>query len=370
MVPSALFHSAKLRCPIEARKSRLNMANEPIVEFEKLPEMHKCIDAPRPDQAVYDECIPIAGWIFAERRAPAACRVRAWLEGASIGETRLLFARPDVSDFLSLPHDLPTAFRFLARTTGCYEASRDATIELTASWKGDSAEYLIGKVSVHLVPAFLQKRHFGNVVFPAQEQLLHRENIYGSGPPVLEPGVEMLRLILEFLSARSSVVDVGCGAGAYGPALITAGHQWTGLEVSPACLKLLEQRGLSFRKIEPGMERFPCADEEFDEAICIEVLEHIEDPKPFLEEISRVVRQRALFSVPNIEVIPYFKDWEAVPWHMLEGDHKNFFTRTSLHDLLVPHFSRVEVFSFIEHPLRTRDGIALHAHLCAVADKH
>ena len=88
-----------------------------------------------------------------------------------------------------------------------------------------------------------------------------------------------------------------------------------------------------------------------------------------MEEISRVVRHRARFSVPNIEVIPYFKDWETVPWHMLEGDHKNFFTRTSLRELLAPHFLRVEVFLYFEHPLRTRDGIPLHAHLCAVADK-
>jgi SAM-dependent methyltransferase len=179
----------------------------------------------------------------------------------------------------------------------------------------------------------------------------------------------MLRLILDYLSPRSAVLDVGCGAGAYGPALISAGHQWTGLEVNPNCLELLEQRGLPFRKTIPGKERFPWEDEEFDEAICIEVLEHIEHPKPFLEEISRTIRKRALFSVPNIEVIPYFKDWETVPWHMLEGDHKNFFTRTSLHELLAAHFSRVEVFSYSEHPLRTRDGIVLHAHLCAVADK-
>jgi len=124
------------------------MPNETITPFEKLAQMHKCIDAPRPDQTVYDECISIAGWILVEGRGPAACRVRAWLEGALIGETRLLFARPDVSDFLSLPHDVPTAFRFLARAAGCNEASRDATIQLTASWNGDAAEYLIGKVSV------------------------------------------------------------------------------------------------------------------------------------------------------------------------------------------------------------------------------
>jgi hypothetical protein len=94
--------------------------------------------------------------------------------------------------------------------------------------------------------------------------------------------------------------------------------------MNPDCLRLLQQRGLPFRRTAPGTKRFPCADEKFDETICIEVLEHIEHLEPFLEEISRVVRQRALFSVPNIEVIPYFKDWETVPWHMLEGDHKNF----------------------------------------------
>jgi len=340
------------------------------MKFEKLSQMQKYIDAPRPDQAVYDECISIAGWIFAEGRTPGACRVRAWLDGVLIGESRLLFARPDVSDFLSLPHDVPTAFRFLARAAGCNQASRDATIEVTASWNGDAAEYLIGKVSVHLVPAFLQKRNFGEVVFPAQKRMLHRENIYRSGPPVLEPGIEMLRLVLDYLSLRSSVLDVGCGAGAYGPALIVAGHHWTGLEVNPDCLQLLEQRGLPFRKTTRKTERFPCADEEFDDAICIEVLEHVEHPEPFLAEISRIICRRALFSVPNIEVIPYFKDWETVPWHMLEADHKNFFTRTSLCELLAPHFSRVEVFSCSEHPLRTRDGIALYAHLFAVADKH
>jgi len=342
------------------------MPNKP---FAKLAQMRKCIDTPRPAQAVYDECISIAGWIFAEAREPSACRVRGWLEGAPIGETRLLFARGDVSEFLSLPRDFPVAFRFLTRALQSNEASREATIEVTASWDGDAAEYSIGKVSVRLLSGGLEKRCFGKVVFPMQSLVLHRENIYGSGPPVLEPGTEILRLILDYLSAGSSVLDVGCGAGAYASGLVAAGHQWIGLELNPHCLQLLQERGLPFRRITPSAQAFPCGNEEFDEVICIEVLELIEDPKSFLQELSRVVRKRTLFSVPNIEVIPYFKDWEAVPWHLLEGDHKNFFTRTSLRELLAPHFSRVEVFSYIEHPLRTRDGIALHAHLCAVADK-
>ena len=84
-----------------------------------------------------------------------------------------------------------------------------------------------------------------------------------------------------------------------GPAVIGAGHQWSGIEVNRDCLQLLEQRGLPFRKTEPQKGRFPCLDEEFDEAICIEVPEHIEHPEPFLKEISRIVRHRAIFSVPE-----------------------------------------------------------------------
>ena len=68
------------------------------------------------------------------------------------------------------------------------------------------------------------------------------------------------------------------------------------------------------------------------------------------------------------EVLPYFKDWEVAPWHLLEAGHKNFFTRASLRALLGKYFARVEVFSYGEHPLRTRDQIALHLHLFAVAE--
>lgn len=344
------------------------MPDEIVERFGELPSDRTCVDSPRPNESVYDESILISGWTYSADRDPLSCHLRARLDGSVIGETRLFFARPDVSDFLSISRDVPTGFRFLARLNRPLTAPRDVAICLTASWD-EVAQYEIAKVDLHLIPAMLQRRPYGDVVCPSQKAQLRRDNIYGSGPPLLEPGAEMLRLILQYLSPRSSVADVGCGAGAYGPGLIAAGHQWTGLEVNPYCLELLQQRGLPFRRTEAGTTPFPCETAEFDAAICIEVLEHIAEPEFFLSEIARVVRRRALFSVPNLEVLPYFKDWEAVPWHMLEADHKNFFTRTNLRALLAPHFGRVEIFSCIEYPLRTRDGVPLFAHLFAVADK-
>jgi SAM-dependent methyltransferase len=205
-------------------------------------------------------------------------------------------------------------------------------------------------------------------VYPQRTDILHRENIYGSGPPLEQPGSEFLQLLLDYLSAPGSVVDVGCGAGAYGPPLITAGYRWLGLEINANCWELLHRRQLPFRKIEEP-PTLPCASEEFDYAVCLEVLEHTEEPDEFLREIARVIRRRAVVSVPNIEVIPYFRSWEVVPWHLLEADHKNFFTRSSLAAILRKYFSRVEVFLCGAHPLPTRDGIPLHVHLFAVAEK-
>ena len=178
----------------------------------------------------------------------------------------------------------------------------------------------------------------------------------------------MLRLLLEYLPPGGSVLDVGCGAGAYGPGLTAAGHRWLGLETNSYCWEVLARRQLPFRKIEePSV--LPCSTGEFDHAICIEVLEHVQEPDSFLIEIARVIRGRGLFSVPNIEVIPYFQPWAVVPWHLLESEHRNFFTRGSLAKLLQKYFSRVEVFSCGEHPLPTREGIPVHVHLFAVAEK-
>jgi len=256
----------------------------------------------------------------------------------------------------------------LGKTPPATTEPRDATLRVVASWN-DNIPSQLAEQTVRLIPALLRGRPYGEVVYPENETLLHRENIYGSGPPLEDPGMEAANLLREYLPERSSVVDVGCGAGAYGPGLMAAGHDWLGLEANSHCCDILLRRQFPFRRVDLESGDLPGADREWDCAICIEVLEHVKDPDVFLREIARVIRGRALFSVPNMEVLPYFHGWQVVPWHLLEGDHKNFFTRASLRKLLARFFSGVEVFSYGEHPLRTREGVPLHVHLFAVVDK-
>lgn len=317
------------------------------------------IETPAAGQTVYDEALFIAGSIDVSDRDPSSIRLRAFVNDRCCAETSLLFLRPG---------DSRRGFRMLGRISPSLTEPLDAVLRIAAS-EGEGTEATLAEQNIRIVPARLRDRPYGEVVWPENERLLHRENIYGSGPPNEEAGVEVSNLLHAYLPAGASVVDVGCGAGAFGPPLIAAGHEWLGLEANAHCCEILTRRQLPFRTVDPTNARLPCADEEYDCAICIEVTEHIQDPERFVAEIARSIRSRALFSVPNMELLPYLYDWRVVPWHLLEGDHKNFFTRASLRALLARHFRRVELFPYGEHPLRTRDEVPVYVHLFAIADK-
>jgi SAM-dependent methyltransferase len=111
----------------------------------------------------------------------------------------------------------------------------------------------------------------------------------------------------------------------------------------------------------------PFADASFDAALCLEVLEHIEEPRAFLAEVRRVAPRQLIVSVPNCELLGYLWDHLATPWHMLEATHTNFFTRWSLGALLREFYPQVEVRFHTPYPLRTIEGTPLHYNLLAVA---
>jgi 2-polyprenyl-3-methyl-5-hydroxy-6-metoxy-1,4-benzoquinol methylase len=337
--------------------------------FPENSHFHGKIDKPRPHERVFDQSISISGRFDLEGAEPSDWRVQARSDDTLIGETALLSSDSESQSGKESSGTNVARFRLLARFPQSIDSERDLNIRVTAMKNARQISHVIGDLSVRIVPSGLDRKHYGDVLEPTQKLLLHRENIYGSGPPVEEASPEAVELVLEYLPRQSRVLDVGCGAGPYGPALIAAGHSWLGLEVNPACCAILDRRALPYRQSKPDEEVFPVENREFDGAVCIEVLEHIATPNRFLSEIARAIRQRAIFSVPNLEVIPYFASLQVVPWHLLEADHKNFFTRTSLHALLSQYFRRVEVFSYATHPVHTREGIAVHAHLFAIADK-
>lgn len=326
------------------------------------------LDSPVTGEKVNDQQILLAGWVYKPLCNPASCRVQAALDGIIVGETQCLFPRADVSAELGLHSAVSTGFRILCRLATPASEPRAATLRVTVAWADESPRRLAER-QIELIPAALDTRPYGTTIQPDNPHTLRPEHLYGSGPPLVEPGAEAAQLLRDYLPRGASVVDVGCGAGAYGPGLLAAGHRWIGLEKDAGCHEILRQRQLPFRSVLPETGLLPGGDEEWDSAICVEVLEHLPEPHSMVKEIARICRHRALFAVPNIEVLPYLHDWGVVPWHLLEADHRNFFTRGSLRHLLASSFRHVEVFPYHEHPLRTRDGLPVYLHLFAVAEK-
>ena|SRR6266545_4584706 len=98
------------------------------------------------------------------------------------------------------------------------------------------------------------------------------------------------RTVADLLSARGArgiVADVGCGSGALWPAL-------RGTFASCIGLDAVRYEGLpddvDFRSIDLDTGRLPLADGSVDAAVAVEVIEHLENPRAFVRELTRVVR--------------------------------------------------------------------------------
>jgi 2-polyprenyl-3-methyl-5-hydroxy-6-metoxy-1,4-benzoquinol methylase len=328
------------------------------------------IDRPAPGSLHHRQRISIEGWLYAENNS-LPLRVSAHAEGSEIGATQFFYIRPDVVQALQLEASARTGFRFLAVMANADRAT-SAEIEIRAEF-ADHSTVSLGAIPLTLTRSDFTDGPYGDLCNPQRTGLLHREHIYSSGYPLEQPSGDCLSLLLDYLKPGSSLLDVGCGIGAYCDALQERGFSWIGCETNAACLDELGKRRRPHRAIRIPLlpwsrQRLPACDREFDAVMAIEVLEHIRKPDPFLAEIARVSRHQAIFSVPNMEILPFMADRLVAPWHLLEGDHRNFFTRFNLRPLLEKYFRRVEVLDYSRHPLPSPDGLPLPYHLFALCE--
>lgn len=195
----------------------------------------------------------------------------------------------------------------------------------------------------------------------AEGRILHRDDIYGSGPPVDAASPEILAYVHE--NAGHRVLDVGCGIGPYVAHLIELGHDCIGVDTNEQAVTAGRSLG---RPLQVGSAYdLAFEDDSFDTVILVECLEHVEDVERALAEAARVARKSLVLTVPNIGVIPWMSKWEVVPWHMLEGTHINFFTPETLRKILLRHTRSCDVTTlgqFLEI-----EGVPMHMHAAAVA---
>jgi SAM-dependent methyltransferase len=323
------------------------------------------IDSPATNSSIDPLAIRLEGWLYAGDRHSELAAIELRVGETVLGATHILLSRPDVTRALNLAANTRTGFTLLVNAPGLF-GHTSVRLECHARFNDGSTALVCCRDATPITHDH-RDNHYGVLIRPDESRLFHRSDIYTSGASVSEINPDCFDLIKRYLGAPSGrVLDVGCGFGGYGRALRAAGYDWLGVEVKASDCVELARLGLPHQQVDG--RTLPFSDQEFDATICVEVLEHIADPESFLAEIRRVTKRRFVLSVPNVELIPYLHRYAVVPWHLLEGDHKNFFTRPSLKQLLDGFFRNVEILSYAPIPLRTPEGLPLYNHLFAICD--
>ena len=138
--------------------------------------------------------------------------------------------------------------------------------------------------------------------------------------------------LVDFVLQHSgpTAVDLGCGLGGYSKVLGERGLDVRGFDVVPEYVERARELGVN-AELYDG-ERIPLPDDSVDTVILLEVIEHLEQPERLLAEAGRVARGGVLVTTPNCT-----QSFGRVPIefsHMLDVDHKQFFTEASLTALL------------------------------------
>lgn len=157
-------------------------------------------------------------------------------------------------------------------------------------------------------------------------------SFFRPGPPS-EPGKAYIPIV-QFLTKEcrgKSVLDIGGGCGAYSLELKKLGYEPTVVDINAEALNAAKNNGLDTRCVS--------AEETLDEkssdtVLLIEVLEHVDDPKQFLENAIRYARKRVLFTLPCTESFEELFKLNLSYAHIAVSDHLNHYSKDEFTALL------------------------------------
>lgn len=109
-------------------------------------------------------------------------------------------------------------------------------------------------------------------------------------------------LFLKAQAAKSKrILDVGCGEGTRLNTLLSKNQKGTGVDISPKALNIAKSQYPHHNFIHTKNETLPFKNDYFDLVYTAFVLEHVQDPEKFIQEMIRVTKPNGLivFLAPN-----------------------------------------------------------------------
>lgn len=165
------------------------------------------------------------------------------------------------------------------------------------------------------------------------------------------PGVSAHFLMMEAESRYSfakkhikkngRILDVACGTG-YGTSILSQKADTIyGIDISFEAIAFARDRyeNQNTTFLQADVYDIPFKNDYFDAVVGYEMIEHLENPKLFLQEVSRILDKGGTFiiSTPNRLVT-------SPDGHLMSPYHTQEFDPDELYKLLAKHFKQVEVY--------------------------
>ena len=130
------------------------------------------------------------------------------------------------------------------------------------------------------------------------------------------------------------LLEIGCGAGDLLAAAADLGYDVTGVEFSPSACARAQRRLGEHGRVVCGDISALKESSHFDICVIADVVEHVEDPRDFLQRVYGLIRTGGIVVIAT----PSLQSWSARllrnRWMEFKTEHLHYFTPETLHSLL------------------------------------
>ncbi|MGD2279475.1 MAG: class I SAM-dependent methyltransferase [Candidatus Omnitrophota bacterium] len=156
-------------------------------------------------------------------------------------------------------------------------------------------------------------------------------------------------------TAGKTILDIGCGEGTLLKMLKEKGNKVFGLDASREGLVACREKGIDSEVIDISTEKFAFKNDTFDIVLCLETLEHLENPYHCILETKRVLKEGGTFivSIPNSKILhPYI-----YPGLFEFRNFKHFLLLNHFKIICIKGWGQSVMFSRISRWLKFRNSI-------------